>query len=300
MERNSKSLKIASIVILSINMLILLAFTLFYVFVIRDFPRIFDLLGTKLPIITKVTFLSHYIFLALALILIVKEKLKNKLVTLMINIGAFVILWVGVLPFLLWGMLSPIQNINEIVAGHRMPNGDFLNNLKGQIVYLHRDKGISNVYKISANGKNKQLLYHHNYEVNNNCLFPRWSKDGSKIYFSAMKDRDWKTFVMDSDGSNVKVVDNEMPQLLSSGSREDDIVVERGSIYYIDDKSKKTGVYRFTGYDSKFRRGASEASWSPDKQYIIFQSSPSGSILVANREGKVVEISKGRSPDWKY
>ena len=37
---------------------------------------------------------------------------------------------------------------------------EFRSSLRGEIVYVHRDDLILNVYKISANGKNKRMLYH--------------------------------------------------------------------------------------------------------------------------------------------
>ncbi|HEX7456398.1 MAG TPA: hypothetical protein VF303_02945, partial [Candidatus Nanoarchaeia archaeon] len=53
----------------------------------------------------------------------------------------------------------------------------FLSNLKGEIVYTFREKdGVSNVYKISANGVGKKLIYHNEDKTNSNSFLPVWSE----------------------------------------------------------------------------------------------------------------------------
>ncbi|MCU0666357.1 MAG: hypothetical protein MUF05_04615 [Candidatus Omnitrophica bacterium] len=185
----------------------------------------------------------------------------------------------------------------------------FLNSLKGEIIYVNRDGQYSNVYKISANGKNRQMLYHNIDRTNSNCLFPQWSSDGSRIFFTAMRNGQWRTFIMDSDGSNVEVVENKESSLVSHYSRANDIIVKAGNVYCVDDKGNEFKVYSFDGYDYKFNPGASEASWSPDKKFVIFQSCEYGflgmwggcSILIADPgTAEVVKITAGKAPDWKY
>ena len=61
----------------------------------------------------------------------------------------------------------------------------FLAGLQGEIVYAHRDGEIENIYKINANGTDKKLLYHNDRpEYNQNSFDPRWSEDGTKIFFA--------------------------------------------------------------------------------------------------------------------
>ena len=183
----------------------------------------------------------------------------------------------------------------------------FLNNLKGEIVYECRDGNITNICKISASGKNKRLLFHNEDKVNSNSLFPRWAEDELKIHFTAMKDGEWKRFSMMTDGSNAMVLEGERPLLLATHkSRSEDIGVEMGSLYYITEDNKHFQVYHSRWYDfnyrvlgSEFARGPKEASWSPDKNFIIFEDIDH--ILVANKKGTmVVEVIKGEQPDWKY
>ena len=194
------------------------------------------------------------------------------------------------------------------LAGCDNPAKDsFLNSLKGEVVYAKRDGLILNIYKINANGRNKQLLYRHTGENNLNCSNPRWSKDGSKVSFSAMKNGKWSLFLMDPDGSNVEVVQAGESLPLHLNSRQADIIVRYGSVYYLDEKGNEIEVYKFRDYNSKFNPGASEASWSPDKQFIIFNSfkgsflsSGRSNILIVGKDGKMARITEGIQADWKY
>lgn len=182
----------------------------------------------------------------------------------------------------------------------------FLSNLKGEIVYTCRDGNISNIYKISASGKNKRLLFHNEDKINSNSFLPMWAEDGSKIYFTAMKGGEWKRFSMEADGSNAVVLEDEEPLLTTHASRSEEIGVKMGNLYYITENNKHSQIYHSRFYDFNYRvlgpefaGGPKEASWSPDKNFIIFENADR--ILVANKEGTmVVEVTKGGEPDWKY
>ena len=179
----------------------------------------------------------------------------------------------------------------------------FLASLQGEIVYAYGDDRYYSIYKINANGTNKRLLYRNDRpEYNLSCFNPLWSEDGTKIYFTAMKDGKWRKFVMDADGGNVELVENEKPYLVTESSREPDIAVEKGSIFWQDSEGQSHEAYHFPFYVADLRTGAYLASWSPDKKYIIFVLWEGGSnIIVANREGTmVIKITDGEDPDWKY
>jgi hypothetical protein len=178
----------------------------------------------------------------------------------------------------------------------------FLASLQGEIVYAYADDRYYSIYKINTNGTNKELLYSNERpEYNLSCFNPLWSEDGTKIYFTAMKDGEWRRFVMDADGSNVKLVENEKPYLVTVKSREPDIIVREGSIFWQDAEGQLHEAYHFPFYIADIRNGAYLASWSPDKKFIIFVISEGGSnIMVANRDGTmVVKITDGEDPDWK-
>jgi len=178
-----------------------------------------------------------------------------------------------------------------------------LSGLRGEIVYAKRDKYkdeyILNIYKISANGTGKKLLYHHDNPVNANCSFPEWSEDGLKIYFQAYSDGGWKVFSIDPDGNGLRVEEGRQPDLLSRDTRSDDIIWDKGSLFYINEAGNKIQVFRHRKYQVDWNHGANEASWSPDKQYIIFEVD--NNIFVASRQGdRLLRITEGESPDWKY
>jgi hypothetical protein len=171
---------------------------------------------------------------------------------------------------------------------------EFRRSLKGEIVFVRRDKTL-NVYSILANGGNEKLLYRNNDAVNSHCFFPYWSEDGFHIYFTAMKDGKFKRWVMDRDGYNPHVVESLPALTISQSSREDDIIVKCDSIY-IKDQDKP--VYLDNSYDNG-EIGLGEASWSPDKEYIIFQLWDD--IIIVDKEGvRSVVITQGTAPHWKY
>src|SRR4030042_556938 len=138
-------------------------------------------------------------------------------------------------------------------------NKIFLGNLKGEIVYTLRDNnGVSNIYKISANGINKKLIYQNEDKVNSNSFMPLWSEEGTKIYFTAMKNGEWRRFSVNADGGVATVLENEEPFILSPISMSKDMYVDKGNIFYTDENGKEVKVYSFRNYDSKFNRGAEE------------------------------------------
>jgi Tol biopolymer transport system component len=185
---------------------------------------------------------------------------------------------------------------------------EFFKGLKGEIVFTRRDGLYLNIYKIKANGKDEKMLYHHENKLNSNASHPEWSKDGTKIYFTAMEGTDWKNikskkFMIDINGSNVQFLPKGTEfrlGLASQSSREKDIIVRQGSIYYLDKEGKEVLVFSFSEkYDPAYNPGAQEVSWSPDKEYLIFELK--GYITVINKKGtKMAKITKGGEPDWKY
>ena len=212
-----------------------------------------------------------------------------------------VIIWITVALLLIQG---PVACTGHVLKGPQTSEEKaFLASLPGEIVYAHADVRYYSIYQINANGTNNKLLYRNDRsEYNLSCFNPLWSEDGTKIYFTAMKDGKWRKFVMDADGGNVKLVENEKPYLVTEKSREPDIIVEKGSIFWQDAEGQRHEAYHFPFYDADFRNGAYLASWSPDKKFIIFVLWEGGSnIMVVNREGTmVVKITDGEDPDWKY
>lgn len=181
----------------------------------------------------------------------------------------------------------------------------FLTNLQGDVVFARRDDSDLNIYTIAANGKAEKRIFANSGAFNNNSSHPKWSADKSKISFGAMKDEKWKTFTINSDGGDLQISDVE-PDIISRISLSDDIKIELGSIYIKESNGSETLAYAFNsliGYDYKFNSGAREVSWSPDKQYIVFELCTMFSnckIMIADRKGEnTVVLTEGQMPDWK-
>jgi Tol biopolymer transport system component len=159
-----------------------------------------------------------------------------------------------------------------------------------------------NIYQINANGANKKLLYHNDRpEYNRNSFDPRWSEDGTKIYFTAKKDGEWRRFIMDADGGNVELAEKPDISPISPllESREPDIIVEKGNVFWKDAEGGLHQVYHYP-FHAEFDTASRCAHWSPDKRFIIFVTALHN-IMVVNREGTMlVKITDGVDPDWKY
>lgn len=251
------------------------------------------------------------------------------------------LLIVILIPITLWSVFT----IGHLIFDRgEQTNKEFLRSLKGEVVYIHRDDQDLNLYKISANGEGRTLLYKNTSPAiqNRNVMNPRWSDDESRIFFTATvinggsNEEYWNRFSIDSRGGklvqetnynyNRKSADyydrideylDKVGELTTGGgnmSREKDIIIERGNIYFINELGEKKLVYEYPRgfwHDNIWyptegiwhNGGAQEASWSPDRKYIIFMLNEGGSneIMIVNREGtQLAKLANGRAPNWKY
>lgn len=178
----------------------------------------------------------------------------------------------------------------------------FLAGLRGEIVYVHTDDRHDNIYKINANGTDKKLLLNTDSpEHHFRCSSPLWSEDGTKIYFTAYINSEFKIFVMDSNGGNVELA--EKPDIIPSPvcvtSRAPDIYINKGNVFWQDAAGQTHQVFHYP-FHAEFDTASRFASWSPDKKYIIFVTALHN-IMVVNREGTMaVKVTDGEDPDWKY
>ena len=184
----------------------------------------------------------------------------------------------------------------------KINNKKFLSQLKGEVVFVRRDNGVLNIYKINANGTGLRMLYHNEDPINSNSRMPKWSIDGEYIYFIAMRNGKWANFIMDKNGKDVHLAEESLsiPDLTLKRAN---LLIKKGSVYWQDQSGRLHLVYRHLFQDYKFNPGASEASWSPDKKYIIFQVCgflKGCRIMIADKSGRVAELTKGQQPDWKY
>src|SRR3989338_198074 len=181
---------------------------------------------------------------------------------------------------------------------------EFLSKLKGEVVFTRRNaEGISDIWKINANGTGETMLYH-NDKDKTRTTFPYWSLDGSKIYFLMydIETEKKEIYEIDTDGKNIKVAKNpdKIPLDVNQWTREKDIRVFNGDIYIIKD-GQEVRIFKHSGYynqDYAAGSGASEASWGPGKEYIIFELE--GFITIAAKNGRLTKLTKGSAPDWKY
>ena len=100
---------------------------------------------------------------------------------------------------------------------------------------------------------------------------------------------------MDEFGESPKIMENADPRPIDlwAASREDDIKVESGSVFV---KDNPISVYKHLEYDPKWKPGAREVSWSPDKKFVIFCLGRK--IMIADAAGlKITEITDGSDPD---
>jgi hypothetical protein len=187
----------------------------------------------------------------------------------------------------------------KIMRSSKRVDEQFRKSLKGHIVFTRRNsKRVLDVWRIEANGTNEKLLFKNKDRVNSNCSNPVWAENGSRIYFTAMKNGQWKRWAMGEFGESPRIMENldPRPGHQSADSREDDIRVEAGSIFVKDNPNP---VYKHLEYDQKMNPGARKVSWSPDKESVVFCLGRQ--IMISDAEGlKITEITDGRDPDWKY
>jgi len=180
---------------------------------------------------------------------------------------------------------------------------EFLSQLKGQVVFTRRNAdGVSDIWKINANGTEEEMLFHNDKyggeAMNFNSGKPYWSVDGENVYFITMtQENNPGVFELSINDREIKSSNYKIDEV-GKTSRADDIIVENGDVFYLSGQEKvKVYDYKFK-CDSKLCPGASEASWSPDKKYIIFNGD--GGIFVADLKGNVFKLTNGADPDWKY
>jgi hypothetical protein len=211
-----------------------------------------------------------------------------------------VVIGIAVALLLVTGLAACRSHV--LKGPHTSEEKAFLASLQGEIVYAHADGRYYSIYQINANGTNNKLLYRNDrFEYNLSCFNPLWSEDGTKIYFTAMKDGEWRRFIMDADGGNVELAEKPDISPLSGvlTSREPDIIVEKENVFWKDTEGGLHQVYHYP-FHAEFDSASRFAHWSPDKRFIIFVTALHN-IMVANREGTmVVKITDGVDPDWKY
>lgn len=111
------------------------------------------------------------------------------------------------------------------------PNGD-------EIIYSSDDRGGPQLYRISANGGNGQLISTgHGY-----CTEPNWSPDGAKVAFNVREGGSFQIAILDLQSGSTRVVASGENPVWGGDSRHL-IYAEGGALYLLDAQTgKKTKV----------------------------------------------------------
>lgn len=180
---------------------------------------------------------------------------------------------------------------------------------KGQIVFTRRDEaGVSNIWKINADGTGEVMLYKHS--ITNfpaDSRFPQWLDEEDKIYFRSFDiNKKPQIFEIDSNGQNVKLAEH--PELYNNHegvrqtSRASDIIIDKGDVYYTKTNNANGKMFLAYNYQSPynidFSPGAAEAAWGPNKEYIVFELD-FGEIWITDKLGHSAKLTVGSEPDWK-
>ncbi|MBU4360787.1 hypothetical protein KKA66_02985, partial [Patescibacteria group bacterium] len=212
------------------------------------------------------------------------------LVTFLVLIGIIVL---AIAVFIIWNFATAPKTDKE-----------FLSQLKGEVVFTRRNSdSVSDIWKINANGTGEVMLFH-NEKDKTRTSFPCWSLSGDKIYFFLydLIKKEKQIYEMNTDGTDIKLAVNPdpKPEDFTQFSRKKDIKEFKGDLF-ITQNGQEVQIFKHSGYyDQDFAAGsgAREASWSPDRQYIIFEAD--GTVVVADKTGHLTKITAGGTPDWKY
>lgn len=128
-----------------------------------------------------------------------------------------------------------------------------------------------NVYVVNADGSDLHLLIE-------DGLWADWSPDGSRLVFASGRDGNVELYLADADGSNQRRLTRNprmeyFPDWSPDGRRIAFAVLQDRAIYVMDTESGSE--QRLT------RRGnAEDATWSPDGNWIAYQSSSDGDFEI--------------------
>ena len=103
-KASSKWVAIANVVVLSIDVVALIALSVF----VEKFYELFSTAGVQIPPITKTVLSSRYLSIIIALLLIVKERILKKGPALIFNSIILSLLAFLILPIVVVGLFAPV------------------------------------------------------------------------------------------------------------------------------------------------------------------------------------------------
>ncbi len=173
---------------------------------------------------------------------------------------------------------------------------------QGKVVFSRRnDRGDLELFVLDLSKEEPTQLFAHKSETNSNLMFPLWNKDASRIEFAMYEGDRWITASIKPDGSDLQKDPAKAPDMLSRNSRAEDITVENGKVVIKDEAGKDVELYVHDDYDFKNNAGPAAASWSSDKQYVIFElcGTPRCEVRIVDTKGALVRtIPDAEMPDW--
>lgn len=177
-----------------------------------------------------------------------------------------------------------------------------------EIVFVKRQSGQTNVFKQLLSGGKPELIFKSLDRTNPNSLFPKWSHDGQKIFFTSFDKSEWKLFEYIVQSKRMQL-SSSPPSLNLTPTYAKDLEIRRGSLIYRDNSKNEVELYKCKNFDRKTNPCANEASWNSDNSWVIFEnctfsifnlSSESCDIFVVKPDGtQLQKIGKGRHPQWR-
>jgi len=171
---------------------------------------------------------------------------------------------------------------------------------RGEVVFLQRERDV-NVIMVASLGGTPKKVFRNADASNPNCLHPRWTADGARIEFVAMKNGAWARWSMSPDGSDAHPIDG-VPDLVSRDVRSPELEVRRGKgkqiLFRVDTKTELFSMRPLADGD-----GVGEATLNADKSAVAFQSCQFGvgcKLMVVSGDGKTSKaLATGTDPDWR-
>ncbi|MDP2924268.1 MAG: hypothetical protein Q8O30_11225 [Candidatus Omnitrophota bacterium] len=115
MENKNKTLNIVSLILLCINILMLIIIAIAWDTIANKFSAVYREFNLELPLATQIVILWRYLFFAIIIsILIAKEFLKNKLLTLILNAVTLIGIPIILKIFLTISIFLPIFKLSTL------------------------------------------------------------------------------------------------------------------------------------------------------------------------------------------